>query len=650
MTLYRQLVLVVLTLFLLMFTGTLLVNFHTTRSFLMEQLMSHAQDTATSLGVSVTPLIRTNDMPTMKSLVDAVFDRGYYQDITVDTLEGKVLVQRKAEIAIAGVPDWFVNLVKLQAPQANASWMSGWSQAGTVSVQSHTGYAYEQLWHTTTQMIFWFLGTALFGILAGGLILRYVLRPLQAMERQAEAVSALRYEVQEKLPKTRELRSVVLAMNRMTQKIKTSFEEQVQSAEHLRLLAYRDPVTGVGNRRYFEAQLQTHLKLEGELHRGALLLIQLNDLNGINNRHGYQAGDTLLKQAVVILEQAITDYGQCVLARLAGADFGLLVPDISVENSEILAAIICEDLAGLHGQGFSDSANVAHIGIALYTSEANTAELLSEADMALRAAQAHGINGWYRYSALPQLPEIHGRHDWKTYITDVISADKVVLHVQPVVDARDSQRILQREVLVRIPGENITLLPAGMFMPMAERLDVALEIDKAVITMVIAHLSKQPAATPLAVNLSIASLHTPEFADWLFGMLARLPGKTQKIAFEFSEFLAVRELDRLRDFTARIRKTGHGFGLDQFGRGFSKFGYLESLRPDYVKIDGSYTNQVTQDHDNQFFLRTLGNIAHSLDITVIPQSVETEAQWQKLKELNVDGVQGYAVGRPHPID
>lgn len=653
MTLYKQLVLVILTLFMLMFIGTLLVNYHTTRAFLIEQLESHAQDTATSLGVSLSPPMMARDEPTMMSLVDAIFDRGYYKEIAVKNSEERALIERKLNVVVEEVPAWFVEWVDLEAPQASARLMSGWRQAGTVYVQSHPGFAYEQLWRTLTRTLFWFACTALFGVLVGGLVLRSLLKPLKAMEKQAEAVSAFRYEVQETLPKTRELRSVVLAMNRMTQKVKNSFEEQAQSAEQLRVLAYRDQVTGIGNRRYFDAQLQTRLKSGGELRRGALFLIQINDLNGMNNRHGYQAGDALLKEVVSVLEHAIADNDDCMVARLAGADFGLLIPDSGLGDAEKLAATISSDLAQLHGQGFSDSVNVAHIGVALYAGEESEecmVKLLSEADMALRAAQVQGMNAWYHYAASAALPEIHGKQDWKIHINEVVRAGKLVLHVQPVVDAHVPETILHQEVLVRIPGQDNTLLPARMFMPMAEQLDIALQIDRAVLTQVMEYLSRGLMTTPIAVNLSIASLRDPGFADWLFGKLAKIPGDAQRIEFEFSEFMAVRELDRLRDFATRLRKLGHGFGLDHFGRGFSAFGYLQSLRPDYVKIDGSYTEMVTQDRDSQFFLRTLSSVAHSLDITVIVEAVENQEQWAIMKELNVDGVQGYAVGRPQPLD
>ena len=99
-----------------------------------------------------------------------------------------------------------------------------------------------------------------------------------------------------------------------------------------------------------------------------------------------------------------------------------------------------------------------------------------------------------------------------------------------------------------------------------------------------------------------------------------------------------------------MRKYGHAMGLDHYGQSFSNLGYLKSLRPDYVKIDRAYTGELKdEESDSRFFIGSLCSVAHSIDIAVIAEGVETEQQWQILKELNLDAIQGYIVDRPKPI-
>jgi EAL domain-containing protein (putative c-di-GMP-specific phosphodiesterase class I) len=131
--------------------------------------------------------------------------------------------------------------------------------------------------------------------------------------------------------------------------------------------------------------------------------------------------------------------------------------------------------------------------------------------------------------------------------------------------------------------------------------------------------------------------------------LRTLQGAAPHIIFEVSELGAVRELERIRQFARLIQPLGHGFALDHFGQAFSSFGYLQSLRPDYVKIDGAYTNDIVTNKDNQFYVESLCSVAHSLDILAIAERVENRPQWDMLMSLHVDGIQGHAVGKPQDI-
>lgn len=237
---------------------------------------SHAQDTATSLGLSVSSYMAEEDLSTVKSMIDAIFDRGYYSRIHLVATDNRTLLERSARIDLEGVPDWFVALLNLEIPPANAEVLAGWNIAGVVSVESHPGYAYRQLWRTFTQILYWLVMVAVGVGILGAFGIHALLRPMRAVEQQAEGVSARNYIVQEKLPRTRELRSMVLAMNRMTRKVQSMFKEQARSAEQMREIAYQDSVTGLGNRRYFEAQLRSAVQKSEKVQNGALLVVRIN--------------------------------------------------------------------------------------------------------------------------------------------------------------------------------------------------------------------------------------------------------------------------------------------------------------------------------------------------------------------------------------
>lgn len=651
MTLYRQLIIVIASLFMLLFGGTLLLNFFNTKTFLTTQLESHAQDTATSLGLSLSPHMAENDIATMTSMVDALFDRGYYREITLRTLDDQPLIERTLEVQLVGIPRWFIDTVPLTPPTAGAVVMAGWHQAGTVVVQSHPGYAYSVLWQMALDMFVWFTAAALLAAALGAIALRILLRPLRAVEQQAEGICERRYEMQTTLPRTRELRRMVLAMNRMTEKVKASFEEQAQSAERLRRQAYSDPVTGLGNRQYFDAQLREHTRTDTSLQRGALLLIQISNLAKINDESGFAKGDQLIQAAGNAIRKATADCDASIAARLTGGDFILLLPNCGAESADKLAERLCLELAALHGQGLAPTQDVANIGVTLYQSGNEPKDILASADLALRQAQSHGPNSWHRppQQDIAALPTAQGRHEWANRINQVLEQHQLVIEAQKVVSASDRNVILHQEIFVRIHDKNGHHWDASHFLPLAEQLGLAREVDRLVIEEVLTVYTANPTQHPVAINLSPASLDDQAFVNWLYGALERAAAQNIRLSFELAEYGATRNLDVLRQFAEGVKQRGHGIGIDHFGRGFTTFGYLQSLRPDYVKIDSAYTGHASENSDDHFFIATLCNVAHSLDILAIGQGVENEEQWETLRALNLDGIQGYIAGRPEVI-
>lgn len=651
MTLFRQLLFFTLILFFLLFAGTWFAKLNSTRTFLLDQLESHAQDTATSLGLSISPHIQENDLAAVETMINAVSDRGYYRIVRLVDIEQNVLVDRTLQVKIEGVPQWFINFVPLATPRATSMVLSGWSQAGEVIVESHPGYAYKTLWETVVQTTKWFGGMLILVLVGGGLGLRLLLKPLVRVEQQADALCKRQYDIQEKIPWTRELRRVVEAMNRMTYKVKDMFDEQARVAERLRKNAYHDSLTGLGNRRYLEGQVSTRLDRGDSSVKGAFLLVQIKDLQEINKEKGFQSGDEILQKMSRLLQDETKLVANCALARLTGGDFGIFLPDVSEEGTRQIAEKIVKGLLQISVEGLALSDNVGHVGGIIYTRSTNFGQLLSGADTALRAAQQEGKNKWV-VNRLAEDSEAaaRGEQRWKDILLRALEEGNIILFAQPTVASDDKSKLFHLEVFSRIEEESGKMLSAGMFMPLAERLGLVSSLDRLVLEKAMQTTTQALGIDHLAVNVSPASLKDEKFRDWVLESLKKLPAGTPKLSFEFAEFSAVQHLDLVRDFGARVQDMGHGYGLDHFGQGFSNFGYLKSLRPDYVKIDRAYTDELkTKDSDSHFFIGSLTGVAHSLDILVIAEGVENEDQFALLQELNLDAIQGYFIGRPEPI-
>ncbi|MFC1827877.1 LapD/MoxY N-terminal periplasmic domain-containing protein, partial [Thermodesulfobacteriota bacterium] len=470
MTLYRQLGIFTLVLFFMLFTGTWLVKLESTRSFLIDQLESHAQDTATSLGISISQHSGEIDIPAVESMINAVFDRGYYRIVRYTGAQGDVLVDRVLDVTIENVPQWFIRLIPLKTPEATANVMAGWHQAGSIYVRSHPGYAYKTLWENVYRMTLWFLICGIFVLIVGGFGLKILLKPLVLVEKQADALCRKKYEIQEKVPKTKELRRVVEAMNRMTGKVKEMFDEQVSIAESLKKHAYHDSLTALGNRRFFESQITARLDRGDSTTKGIILLVQIRDLHELNQQKGFQAGDELLQKVAAILQESTKQHPNSVLARLTGGDFGIFVPDASSWDAETIADTVSNKLQHLAIEQLTLTDNVGHVGAVSYDNSTTLGRLLSEADLALRSAQQTGPNKSAINSITAETEKMPlGQQQWKEILDQALSERKIVLYAQPVVKTLDKKQIYHLEIFSRIIQEDGSLLSAGLFMPFAER-------------------------------------------------------------------------------------------------------------------------------------------------------------------------------------
>jgi EAL domain-containing protein (putative c-di-GMP-specific phosphodiesterase class I) len=278
-------------------------------------------------------------------------------------------------------------------------------------------------------------------------------------------------------------------------------------------------------------------------------------------------------------------------------------------------------------------------------------EVLSAADMALRSAQQQGPNAVSLVDPGKSGGDtpVRTATQWGDILREALASKRITLLVQPAKAAAEALRssVLHYESLMRLTDDQGNVIPAVVYTPVAKRLRLAGEFDRAMILEVLGRLAaKRYGDVPVAVNLFPASLQNKEFVDWLCAELGKVPEAASRLLIEVTEYGMIENVDALRDFISRVGAFGTRVGLDHFGRGFSSFGYLSTLKLDYIKVDGSYVRGILSNKDNQFFVESVIKVAHSLEIKVFVVSVETDEELNLLASLGVDGVQGYGVGRP----
>ncbi|BAN50031.1 cyclic di-GMP receptor LapD [Metapseudomonas resinovorans] len=647
MSLFKQLLIAICLFLVVAFSGSFMVGLESSREQYVNQLRSHAQDAATALGLSLTPHI--DDPAMIELMVSSIFDSGYFERIRVIDLDsGKVLVERTGvpDALGAQVPQWFVDLIDLHSEGGDAIVSRGWQQAARVEVQSHPLFALARLWQSALGSLGWLLVCGLVSAGLGAFLLRRQLRPLDYMVEQSHAIARREFLSLPELPRTPELRRVVQAMNQMVEKLKALFQEQAERSERLRDEAYKDNLTGLANRRYFEAQLQARLSADDQSSSGQLMLLRVHDLAGLNQRLGGQRTDQLLLAVAELLRQfsAGRGAGQLV-ARSRGGDFALMLPGLVAEEAEQLAVQLEAGLANLVATGAADSLPVAHMGLAHFSPGDDMADLLRLADEALAKAESQGDRAWATLAggAVPNVGE--ERHAWHQLLDQALRQRQFQLYFQPVVDSHQRDQVLHYKVLSRLRDERGENIPAGRFLPWLQRFGWAARLDLLMLELVLEQMGGH--GQSLALNLSGALLREPQALEKAFELLRRYPQLGPRLVLELEED-QLPEQAMLEQLTRRLRELGFALSLQHFGGRFSMIGNLARLGLAYLKVDGSYIRAIDQEGDKRLFIEAMQRAAHSIDLPLIAERVETEGEWQVLRDMGFRGVQGQLFGAPAP--
>lgn len=646
MKLRNQLFLAICLFLLVAFSGSFFVSLESSREQTLGQLRAHAQDAATALGLSLT--VQIDDPAMMELMVSSIFDSGYFSHIRIVSIDTQqVLVERSAAMKIKGVPGWFVSLVNLRHEGGDALIMRGWEQAARVEVLSNPQFALAKLWDSTLGSLIWLLVCGLLSAVFGSWLLRRQLRPLDSLVKQAEAISKREFLSLPKLPRTPELKRVVLAMNQMVEKLKALFTEEAARSEKLRAESYQDSLTGLANRRMLDEQLADHLLVAEQHCDGHLLTLRINDLSGLNQRLGGQHTDALISAVGELLKRLIRvpERRTWLAARNRGGEFSLLAPGLNAEDAARLAAEISATLENLRLTGASDCMPVAHLGIVPYHPGEQASDVLMQLDQALTQARQHPERPWMQLSHGETVPNA-SQLDWRSWLDDALTQGKLQLYFQPVVQCADTSEVLHHKVLARLIDPQGQATAAGLFLPWIERLGWSARFDLAMLEATLDYLAIN--RWPLALSLSGSTLRDKPQLQLILDMLESLPELAPLLTLEIDE----RQLpppDELQRLSHSLLDTGYRIGLQHFGGSFSQIGNLAQLGLAYLKIDGAYIRHIDQQRDKRLFIEAIYRATNSIDLPLIAEMVETQGELEAIKELGVFGVMGRLIGPPEPM-
>ncbi|MGZ8264821.1 MAG: EAL domain-containing protein, partial [Burkholderiales bacterium] len=424
-----------------------------------------------------------------------------------------------------------------------------------------------------------------------------------------------------------------------------------ESEEQFRMLAQYDVLTGLPNRSLLYDRL-AHSIGQAKRHNWALavLFIDVDRFKYVNDTFGHAAGDKLLKRVAERLRECVRS--EDTVGRLSGDEFAIVLGSLgAVEDAAIVAKKIIAQLNQPFQLEGAELYVTASIGITLYPNDSVDQDaLIRNADVAMYRAKDLGRNNYQFYT-----PDMN-RHTREMLSLEgelrrALDRDEFVLHYQPKVSLATG-RVTGVEALLRWTHPERGLMPPGDFMPLLEETGMIVQAGGWVLRAVCQQLQAWRSAgvplVPVAINLSPRQFLAPDLADSIDQVLREHAVGADLVEIELTESSVMTNTDDVIRTLERLESAGLQIAIDDFGTGYSSLSYLKRFPIRALKIDRSFIRDITTDRDDDAITKAVISMAHSLELKVIAEGVETRAQLDLLAAYGCDEVQGYIFAKPVP--
>jgi diguanylate cyclase (GGDEF)-like protein/PAS domain S-box-containing protein len=425
--------------------------------------------------------------------------------------------------------------------------------------------------------------------------------------------------------------------------------ERKKSEQRIAFMAHHDALTGLANRAAVAQRIEEAAARQRRWGDPfTVLLLDLDRFKLVNDTLGHSAGDELLREAAMRLKAMLRETD--VLARLGGDEFAVIQGG-EVSQREA-ASVLAERIIAVIAQPFNLDGNEVNIGTSIGIALApehgtNPDNLLKMADMALYSAKSGGRNG-YRFFNPDMGAAANARHALENELRHAIAQNELELYYQPIVDAK-TLRICSAEALIRWQHPTKGMITPDNFIPLAEDTGMIAQIGEWVLRTACADAANWPADIKVAVNLSPVQFRKTNLSDIVMSALAGAGLPPTRLELEITETALIESAAECLPALHRFRKAGIAIALDDFGTGYSSLSQLTMFPFDKIKIDKSFTQNLTKRSECAAIISAALTLAQSLDIATTAEGVETSEQYKLLKLAGVTSLQGYYFKRPCPL-
>jgi len=423
-----------------------------------------------------------------------------------------------------------------------------------------------------------------------------------------------------------------------------------RNEEKVAFMAHHDLLTGVANRTYFMEKLEdAAARLRRREESFTVHMLDLDRFKNVNDSLGHPAGDELLKETTRRLRSALREVD--TLARLGGDEFAII--QAGEEHQQEAAIALASRIIGVLTDPYSFNGNrvivSTSIGIALAPADGDDPDtLMKKADLALYRAKSDGRNGYCFFDAR-MTADAEARRDMEIQLRYALARNELEVHYQPIIDV-NSMKIFAVEALVRWKHPTKGYIAPTEFIPLAEETGIIGALGEWVLQQACADAVAWPAHVKVSVNISPVQFHKCNLLDIILCVLVDTGLPPERLELEITETTLLENDSQHLAVMRQLKNLGVSISLDDFGTGYSSLSYLTMFPFDKIKIDKTFTRNLTRRADCAAIVASVLALAAGLELSTVAEGVETEQHFEILRASGVNYVQGFLFGAAHRAD